>query len=255
MNNCKIDAHIHFEHQEYSLDLIDKMVEVAINNGLEEIRLLDHTHKFKEFAFLYEEKNLDKMSVCHYVNKCKMPIKEYLDFIKLVKSKTYPIKIKFGLEVCYFKTCEEKLKEELPKYNFDFLNGSIHQVDGFAYDFGIDEWNGRDVDKLYQRFFESEEDLIKSGLFDHLSHPDSIKIYNILPSFDLHPYYKRIAKLLKDNDMSTENNTGFARYGYTNYGLNKDFLNILKDNGVTLYKSSDAHKYIDIANKFNEIEL
>ena len=48
-----IDGHIHFHDQPYSLSLIKKMIKVAQEKGIDELFLLDHTHKFYEFDFLY----------------------------------------------------------------------------------------------------------------------------------------------------------------------------------------------------------
>ena len=87
-----------------------------------------------------------------------------------------------------------------------------------------------------------------------MGHPDAIKIFGFTPTFDLHPYYEKIAKTMKEYNIMTENNSGFLRYGFTNWGLNKDFFEILKINGVCVNKSSDAHKYEDIGNKFDELE-
>ena len=249
-----IDAHIHFHKQEYSLDIVDKMVETAIKNGVEEIHLLDHTHKFKEFSFLYTKDSLDEATFSHFENRKYRSIQEYLNFIKLVRLKSYPIDIKFGLEVCYFKQYEKELKEELSKYNFDFLIGSVHFIDGFAYDYNKESWEGKNVDLIYKRFFEITYDLIKSKLFNHLAHPDAIKIFGFYPSFNLEKYYLKVAKLLKKNNMTTENNSGFVRFGFSNYGLNKKFYEILKKYGVKILKSSDAHEYKFIGMKFNELK-
>lgn len=247
------DAHIHIEHQPYSLELIDNMVDVALENGIDNINIVDHTHKFTEFMFLYEETKNEPSTYKHYENRNTISINEYLEFIKEVRKHEYPIKLNFGLEVCYFENKETELKNELSKYHFDFLIGSVHHIDGFGFDLGKEAWEGRNVDNLYKRYYEIMEHLIKSSLFTHLAHPDSIKIYGYKPSYDLTTTYEKIAKLLIKYHMTTENNTGFARYGFTNIGLDDKFLKILKKYQVVIYKASDAHKYTDIGNKFNEI--
>ena len=249
-----LDSHIHFEHQPYDLKLIDDMVNVALSKGIDELNLLDHTHKFKEFEFLYEPTKKDEKSYIWYKTHKTISIKEYIDFIHIVQKRKYPVKLNFGLEVCYFPETEDKLREELKKYDLDFLIGSVHFIDGFAFDIKKENWYGRDIDNLYKRYFKITELLIKSKIFTQLGHPDAIKIFSFFPSFDLHPYYEKIAKLLKEYNMMTENNSGFARHGFTNYGLNKDFFSILEKEGVRVNKSSDAHKYEDIGNKFDELQ-
>lgn len=239
-----IDGHIHFHKQPYTLETIDLMVEEALKNGVSTLYLLDHTHKFNEFLFLYD--NLCGEETNKWFNKkIHIPIKEYLDFINLVKAKTYPIKIKFGLEVCYVREYEEKLREELSKYNFDFLIGSVHQINGIGYDLCEEIWNDVCVDDFYKEYYEITKSLIKSRLFDILGHPDCITAYEIYPSFSLTPYLEEIALLLKEYNMETENNTKRG-------GLKKEFLEILKKHKISLHLSSDAHRYYEIGRDFND---
>lgn len=250
------DAHIHFHKQPYTIDVLIEMIKTGLKRGVDEFCLLDHTHKFQEFSFLYGLKT-DEFTYNHYKNKKYIPIKEYLDFIDLVKKsdleKRFNVKLYFGLEVCYFKEFEGRLKEELNKYHFDFLIGSVHHINGFAFDLDRSSWVGRSVDDLYKNYYKIMKDLIRSGMFTHLAHPDSIKIFDYYPSYSLTNDYKEISKLLKEHNMTTENNSGFDRYGLTNIGLNDEFYDILKANDVTIYKASDAHDASFVGNKFNEL--
>lgn len=248
-----IDGHIHFHKQPYSLDVIDEMVSVAKEKGIDELYLLDHTHKFTEFMFLYE-KLTDKQSYDHYQNKKTISINEYLDFIKLVKSKSYPVKINFGLEVCYSKVTEDKLKEVLKQYKFDFLIGSVHFVDGVVIDMFPNMYDTYDVNIIYKDYFIEVMNSIKSKLFTFIGHPDLIKRWDIYPDYDLKPYFEQVASCFKEYNQETENNTGLLRYGYPYGGLIKEYEDILKKYGVRFHKSSDAHNACDIGRSFDTID-
>lgn len=247
------DAHIHFDKQEYSLELIENMVRVAQSRGVDELNLLDHTHKFRDFDWMYEYTRHEPDTYAHYQKLQKYDLQEYWDFIARVREHSWPIQLHFGLEVCYFPQAEARLRRQLQAYPYDFLIGSVHHIDGFAFDFHREDWDGRDVDQLYRRYFAIMDSLIASGLFDHLAHPDSIKIFGHYPGFDLAPYYKNAAEGLKKAGMTTENNSGFARYGFTNIGLDIPFLRALQEAGVTVFCSSDAHRYTDIGGHFDEL--
>lgn len=245
-----IDGHIHFNDQEYSLKTIENMVSVAKEKGIDTLYLLDHTHKFKELEFLYssiKEKNTYEW----YWKKKRISINEYLDFIKLVKSKSWDIDLKFGLEVCYFKETEDEFREFIKDYNFDFLIGSIHFALGTAIDLDKDVVSSFDLDELYKDYFDSMYKCIKSKLFTFLGHPDSIKIFGLKPSFSLLPYYEKIGKLLKEYDLETEDNSGLIRYGFPYPGLDPDLKKYFDKYGVKYHKSSDAHKYEDIGRAFD----
>ena len=103
------DGHIHIEKGPYILDWIQKFVDKAVEMGLTEIRLLEHNYRFEEFVTMYD-------SVCAYSeyvdawfhrNAGALKLKDYLELIKRVRDEQFPVKIKFGLEICYFKEFEE----------------------------------------------------------------------------------------------------------------------------------------------------
>ena len=236
-----LDSHIHFDKQPYTIDTINKMVEVAINNNITELYLLDHTHKFIEFTPLYLSLMKNQFAWSWYQKKKPISLDVYWDFIKLVRTYEFPIKIYFGLEVCYFKDKEDWLKEFLGKYDFDFLVGSVHFIDNIPFDFSEKVWENQDVDMMYKKYYEITEDLIKSQIFTNLAHPDSIKLFNFYPQFDLKPSYEKIAKLLYRYNLPTENNTGLWRYNFSYPGINTEFLQILKSYNVKINKASDAH--------------
>jgi histidinol-phosphatase (PHP family) len=248
-----IDGHIHFEKQPYSLDIVDLMVGEARKHHLDEIWLLDHTHKFREFNFLYEPLSSHILTYNWYHRKQFISIEEYLDFIRLIRSRNYDLRIRFGLEVCYIPKKEEELRKELSKYDLDFLLGSVHFIDSIGFDLSKEAWDGVDVNFMYRRYYEIMERLIRSDLFTTLAHPDSIKVYGHYPEYDLRPTYRRIARLLYEHHMSTENNTGLWRYHHEDIGLNSTFLSILKEEHVDVHPASDAHEFQYIGKYFDVI--
>lgn len=250
-----IDAHIHIEKGEYTSEYMDKIVSEAINKGLSEIWVLDHTHKFIEFKPIYQDILDNEFNRSWYLNKKLISITEYLKFIKLMHTKNYPMKIKFGLEVCYFESKENQLREILNQYHFDFLIGSVHFIDGFAFDLSIEIWKNQNVDHLYQRYYQIMESLIKSKMFTSLAHPDSIKLFNYYPSYDLTDTYYRIAKLLLKYNVQTENNSGLIRFGFSYPGLNEKLFTVFKEENVIINRASDAHKVEDVGRCFDQLEV
>jgi histidinol-phosphatase (PHP family) len=84
---------------------------------------------------------------------------------------------------------------------------------------------------------------VKSGLFDRLAHPDTIKVANIYPSYDLSDTYQKLCQALKDNNVMAENNTGcHYRYGHPDIGLSDQLLAAFRQNNVRIITASDAHR-------------
>ena len=242
-----IDGHIHLENGPLTLDYLNKFVEEAIKNNIDCIQILDHTHRFHEFYSIYDNvRNASKIQEEWLSTKTKDSIVEYLKLIELAKSQNYPIKVKFGLEVCYTSKKEEEIRQVLSNYKFDFLVGAIHSVFGYLYD--MDKfsrellWDKYNVNDIYEEYYNEIEKLIKSNLFTQVAHPDTIKLFNIYPTYDLIPTYKNIADLALDNDVYLENNFGcYYRYNHKDPGLSKDFKDILIEKGVKIMLASDAH--------------
>ncbi len=118
-------------------------------------------------------------------NNGNLSIKNHTTFIEHAKQITYPIKVKFGLEICYFEGYEYLIQDVLNSYSFDFATCSVHWVDGFGFDHKKERWDTIDVDKIYIRYYEIMQKLIESNLFTGVAHPDSIKVFGHKPSYEL----------------------------------------------------------------------
>ena len=59
------------------------------------------------------------------------PLSDYTRFIELQKKENFPVKLRFGLEVCYSPEHEKDIEKIKSLYPFDFLTGSIHFMDGY----------------------------------------------------------------------------------------------------------------------------
>ena len=247
-----IDGHVHIEKQSYSLDTILKMCEVAKKKNINTLHILDHTHKFIEFSFLYDNLK-DEKTIMWYKKKKPISINEYLRFVEEMRKIDFGINVYFGLEVCYFKECKDKLKEILLSLPLDFYVGSIHFVDGIAIDLEKCILEEYDIDKIYREYFFLELDLIKSKMFRSVGHLDAIKLFNIKPSFDVLPFYRKILEESIKCDVIVENNSGIIRYGYPYPGLASDIIDLIKELGVKTEKSSDAHVYTDIGRAFDKL--
>lgn len=252
-----IDGHIHIEYGDYTLEWIQQFVDRAVAMELDEIRLLEHNYMFKEFEPMYDMVRAESDFVNDwFIRKAgKKSYDQYLDLIDKVRQRNYPVKIEFGLEVCYFKGFEDLVRELTKDKGFDFLLGSIHFVGNFAFDHTAELWEGIDVDKIYKDYFEDSISLAKSKVFDGLGHPDSIKLFGHKPTFDLADYYERLAIALSDSNMYADQNSGTERrcHDTSPLGMEKELIRALKRHGVQIITSSDAHHPEDVGYKIKEL--
>ena len=256
------DVHIHFLHGNpigYNIEFFEGFIKVAQEAGLDEIYLLEHTHQFTEFEKVYEPvKAYNDYQYNWITERMNGSIEEYIDFIKKVQDTAYPVKVKFGLEVCYIPETADILVDILNEYDFDFLTGSVHWIDGWGFDhMGQKElWKSKNVEEVYKRYYEIMFDLCESSLFNGLAHPDSIKCFGYMPDIDLTEYYNNLALLLNKYGMYAENSGGL-QLNYSpdiELGLNPKLLSILRRNKVRIETASDAHKQRDVGANIQELE-
>ena len=244
----KADYHMHFEKGSYDKEWVEGFFKAAKERGLEEIGISEHSHTFPEFKELYyEDLILDDSFVGSFQqqwlqsNKFKYTIDEYFAFMRELQ-KTHQVKI--GMEVCNFQD-QEKVADILRDYDFDYLIGSVHFLRGWAYDSSEikAEWENHDLREIYEWYAEEAEKLADSGLYDVLGHPFNIRLFKILPDFDVTPYLERVAKALSKAEMGIDVNTGtYYRYPIEEISPYPDFMKIAAKYDLPLIITSDAHR-------------
>jgi len=244
----KIDYHMHFEKGSYDKAWVEGFFQAAKERGLAEIGISEHSHTFPEFKELYyEDLILDDSAMGTFQqkwlksNKFKYTLDDYFRFMaELRKEHT----VRTGIEVCNFQD-QEKVKDILKDYDFDYVIGSVHFLHGWAYDCSeiIAEWQKRSLQDIYEWYTEEAEKLADSGLYDVLGHPFNIRLFKFLPEFDVTPYLERVAKAMKKANMIVDVNTGtFYRYPIAEITPYPDFMKIAAKYDLPIITTSDAHK-------------
>ncbi|MGI6649857.1 MAG: histidinol-phosphatase [Bacillota bacterium] len=124
------------------------------------------------------------------------------------------LKIRVGLEVEYLPGQERGTAARLAAFPFDYLIGSVHQIDGWMFDHpdyqeGYSRW---DIDVLYHTYFDLLIKAVQSGLFDIIGHLDLIKVFGYRASFPVEKAITPLLTAIKQKGMVVEINTN---------GLNK----------------------------------
>lgn len=255
-----IDAHVHLEKGPYTKEWLDQFINVALERKIKKVYFLEHTHVFKEFNFLYNEvKNYNEYQKKWFARKKRKAksIYEYLNFIEKMKKYKFPIKIKFGLEVCYSPKYEKEIKMYKEKYPLDIMVGAVHSIDGWAFDHKKQPWSCKDYDmrSIYGRYYELLIQMANSGLFEGMAHPNSLQCFGAFPPGGFYPMYIKLAKALNKNNMYIEESSGLAiNYGNMPLGMNYDMLEAMKKENVKILTASDAHYPKDVGKYIKEME-
>ncbi len=192
----------------------EELIKKAIELGWDYAYFTDHYFNPPDSGINFDDKNYFNEA---YAKKVKQLKEKYKDKIEVC----------FGVEIGWLKGYENWLKEQLKKYDFDYVIGSIHDIldknkKPRAMENGKENWlksakSFGGVENFVKEYYKQIKNIVNSGLFDSVGHLDYIKVYNEnqdLFSEDSDGYKKEVLDvlgLIKKNKMALEINHGGIR--------------------------------------------
>jgi histidinol-phosphatase (PHP family) len=221
-----VDLHNHTPLCNHAEGEIQEYIEVAIKAGTHYFGFADHAPmdfdpkyrmKFSEMA-TYEQK----------VHQAK----------ELYKDK---ITVLLGYEVDYLPGHMDK---RVLNANVDYLIGSVHFIEGWGFDNPefIGGWKEQNIDEIWQKYFDTIEEMAQSKLFDIVGHLDLIKVFKFMPTKDIVAMAKNALKAIKDANMVLELNVSGYRKKVAEAYPSKELLEEAFKLNIPITFASDAHK-------------
>jgi histidinol-phosphatase (PHP family) len=180
---------------------------------------------------------------------------DYISDLQAVKEKYQgKIAVKIGFEVDY------PLEVTFPRRYFmdsrlDFLIGSCHFLGSWPFDHGdyMDEFEKRDMNEVYYRYYSIIHSMVESRLFQVIGHLDLMKKFGYRPQNEPVDLLERIARRAGELGISVEMNTAGMIKPVEEIYPSDSILQILYNHNVPVTLSSDAHapeqvgQYFDLA--------
>lgn len=232
----KTDYHIHSWFSDGKSAPVD-YIAPAISAGLEEIGFSEHLTLFR--------KSLDWS-----MNKSEVGF--YLKNIDSLSKNTSKIKVRTGLEIDFFPGKEKEIYSFLSKLNLDYAIGSVHYMGDSTVDMGPEFYKGKNIDSLFEVYFEQVSNAAASGLFDIIAHCDLIRIYGYKPSSTPENLYRKLARSFKVHDVAFEINTNGRNRPIGDFYPDRQFLKIFREENVPVCVNSDAHMPSRVGQYFDE---
>ena len=204
------DYHIHTTYSDGKA-APEEYVSAAKDKGLSELG-------FSEHLTLTDER--EKWSI----DTARLP--EYVERIKNLARKTQDLTIRLGIEADYFPGKEDEILKYLETYPFDYVIGSVHFLGEHTVDLGREFYEGKDIDKIFEVYFDTVGMAAATGLFDIMAHPDLVRIFGHQYSGDPVPMYRKLAATLKIHDVAFEINTNGMNKPLKNYYPSPQYLHI-----------------------------
>jgi len=216
---------------------MEAMCRAALARGIEEIAITDHadfTPQDPCYGYFRAERYWTALEQC----------REAFQGLLIIRA---------GIEVGEAHLYPEEVQVLLSGYEYDFVLGSLHWVDGRPL-FEESFFNGLSLDDGLALYFEELARLAEEGEYDVLAHLDLIRraAYRRfgLRELNLRPHEARVRRVLRavaERGKGLEVNTAYVRKGIGDPGPSVQVLRWFREEGgqiVTL--GSDAHRPEDV---------
>lgn len=232
-------------HEENAVIKIEETIESAIEKRLDAICLTDHFPLPIDFDDPTKDVRIDYPLYVKKVLAAKETYKEKIEVL-------------LGAEFDWLPNHQNYIKEQVTKYPFDYVLGSVHYVldakekrKAYAIDFkeedffeGVTAYGS--IEAFVKQYYLDVCDLIQSELFDGLGHLDRIKVFNTGDIFsEESPWYRKIVletlDILGKSSMVMEVNTsGFYKKNNSLYP-SPWILEESNKKNIPIILGSDAH--------------
>ena len=234
-NHTTFCNHANGSMEEYVLKAIEQQIDIF---GFSEHAPMPFDEKYRlllEQKDLYESKVLDLKQ--KYKDKIEILLAYEVDFI------------------------QGYILDEILASNVDYLIGSVHFIKeknadlwGFDNPEFIGKYSEKNIDDIWQDYFDAIEDMAKSRLFDVVGHLDLIKVFKYLPTKNIEDIAYNALQAIKASDMVIELNAAGLRKPIEESYPSKQLLQLAFDMGIDITFSSDAHEIEQVGFGYDKVK-
>ena len=236
----KVDYHMHTPLCGHAVGEPHAYVEQAQRVGLAEMGFSDHaplvSHEDPRYTM-----RADQLPLYHRM-------------MDEVRSRYTGYTIKVGLEADYLPGYEDKTRAMLEAYPYDYVIGSIHFIDNWAFD-DPDErvrWKDKDINRVYRDYYDLLRRSAAAKLFDIMGHVDLVKKFGHRATEDLGAEIEHTARVFRESGVTVEVNTSGLRKPVGEIYPSLSVLKIYHKAGVPITFSSDAHDPADVGRDYDK---
>lgn len=228
-----VSQHNHTGMTNHGEGTIEELVAAAHSKGMTNIAITEH------YPLTLQVDPRD------YVSMHADRLPEYCERI-LAQRELYPqMEILLGCELDWLGEGEDRTFSPESYEPFDLILGSVHFLDLWPFDDPAQRgyWDEVGADYIWRRYFEVWCEAVMSSVpFTVMSHPDLVKKFGRMPSFDPRGLYREAAEAAKESGRMIEVNTSGLTYACKEMFPALDLLKEFCRAGVPCTIGSDAHK-------------
>ncbi len=221
-----VDLHNHTKLCNHASGETYQYIEEAIKSGTKYFGFSDHA------PMDFDEKyRMSFAQMQEYENNILTLKERYKDKIEIL----------LGYEVDYLK---DHIDRRVLNAKVDYLIGSVHFINGWGFDNPefIGRYESQDIDDIWQKYFDTIEEMAESRLFDIVGHLDLIKVFKFMPNRDINSIAYDALLAIKKADMVLEINIAGFRKPIKEVYPSTSLLKLAFDLKIPITFGSDAHE-------------
>lgn len=220
-----VDLHNHTSLCNHATGTLDAYIQKAIANDTQYFGFSDHA------PMKFDEK--------YRMNFAQMQAYE-ASVLEAKERYKGEIKILLAYEVDYL---DGYIDTRVLNAKVDYFIASVHFIGKWGFDNPefIGTYKEKDIDLIWQDYFDAIEAMAKTGLFDIVGHLDLIKVFNFLPKKDIRLIAQNALKAIKASDMVIELNMAGLRKPVKEAYPSASLLEVIQELEIPITFASDAH--------------
>lgn len=238
-----VDYHTHHGRCGHATGKLSDYVEAAVQAGLSEIGLSDHSPIYHLGEHLHPLPGIamSQLEFAAYVQ----------EMLEVREQFAAQIKVRLGVESDHVLGWDAHYRDLWRAYPLDYVIGSVHW---------LGKWNifspslpeGRSPTDIYEEYLHTTQAAARSGAYDILGHLDALKTRGHLPEPSMTLLFEETVRVIAESGMAIELNTSGWRKGLGEAYPREEALAMCAHYGVPVTLGSDAHRPEDVAAGFPE---
>ena len=219
--------------QPFTAKLLQAWIDAARKRGLRDIAFTDHDRYHAGVNF---------------------------DEIDKLRDRNPDIKIRAGLELDNDPETSEQGRKWVEQHwdKLDFVLGSVHYLERPDQMFdsvpeGAQQFEGRDIDRVYLDYFRRVREIAATGLVDCLAHIDLVKIHGHRPNAKVELLIGETLDFVAKRGLCIELSTAGWRKPVKELYPSDPIIHLAIEKGVHFTTASDAHSPAQLGENFDRL--
>jgi histidinol-phosphatase (PHP family) len=182
-------------HSHVSRSSAREMAQSASEKGLRVLGLSEHIFQMSESRPILEHMRLEGP---------QLTLPAYTEAVQTT-ARFSDIDVRLGMEVDFIPGKNEAIQACLQGYTWDFLIGSVHEINGVQFEHLI-QLERAEGERLWLRYYELLRQAVSSGYFNLVSHPVRMRVKNPFLPAQLDVELEQLAAEATHRDVALEIN-------------------------------------------------